>query len=114
MSLLSKEEKTELSDLLAKGHRKFGKVLPRKPYRDDDDSGVGSMEPNFVEHPLLAEQPVGAASDLVSTPNENQYSEDSLLERENEATEELKKQPTLQRQKQLERGFNPTPEVPGG
>ncbi|MCK4609077.1 MAG: hypothetical protein KAT71_06320 [Gammaproteobacteria bacterium] len=79
MTILDKEHKTKLGELLAAGHRHFGKVMPRKPYRDEDDDdggGAGSAELSpFEQHPLLAEQPLGAPSDLTAIVTENRQAE---------------------------------------
>ena len=90
MSIIDKEYKTKLGELLAAGHRRFGKVAPRKPYRDDDEGGSGGAELSpFEQHPLLAEQPVGAASDLTNIATENQ---EAVSEVENRDAKELSNQ----------------------
>ena len=84
MSILDKEHKTNLGELLAAGHRRFGDVAPRKPYRDDDDeggSGGAELSP-FEQHPLLAEQPLGASSDLTSIATENSESVSEVEKRD--------------------------------
>lgn len=86
---IAKEFKEKLGELLAIGHRKFGKVAPRKPYRDDEDdgkSGAGSAELLFESHPLLEEQPVGASSDLTAIITENK---NAVEEAEKRSEEEL-------------------------
>lgn len=101
--------KRKLSELLGKGHSKFGKVKLRKPYRDDEDEGGGaSTGLRLDSHPLFANLPDGASSDLSSVANNNAFSEDAAKERVNEASPELRMQPVLQRE--LSPGFNPTPE----
>lgn len=91
-----KSFKQELGKLLGKGHAMFGRVAPRRDYRDEDEGGAGSAELLFETHPLLAEQPVGAASDLTAIATENSDSLDQAVERVNEASKELVKQPVLQ------------------
>jgi hypothetical protein len=85
---IAKEFKAQLGELLAIGHRKFGKVAPRKPYREEDDTdrGTGSAELLFESHPLLAEQPVGASSDLTAIITENSK---AVEEAENRSEAEL-------------------------
>jgi hypothetical protein len=89
----SREQKTKLGELIAKGHRKFGKVMPRKPYLDDDEEGggAGSAQLLFEQHPLLAQQPVGASSDLTAIISENRASLDEAEKRSDEAVPQLKK-----------------------
>ncbi|GAB4392699.1 MAG: hypothetical protein Tsb005_07810 [Gammaproteobacteria bacterium] len=72
MSVIATEYKRQLSDLLAQGHRRFGPLVqPRKPYKDDDEGGdTGTAALGFETHPLLAEQPQGASSDLTSIMTE--------------------------------------------
>jgi len=81
---MNKEQKTQLGELLAVGHRRFGMVAPRKPYRDDDDggdSGIGKASP-FEQHPLLDEQPLGATSDLTNIATENTEAEAEVKNRD--------------------------------
>lgn len=81
---MNKEQKTQLGELLAAGHRRFGMVAPRKPYRDDDDdgdSGIGKASP-FEQHPLLDEQPLGATSDLTAIATENSEAEAEVEKRD--------------------------------
>ena len=88
----TKEQKTKLGELIAKGHRKFGKVAPRKPYLDDDDEGgTGGAQLLFEQHPLLSQQPVGASSDLTAIISDNNNSVDQAEKRVDEATLQLKK-----------------------
>jgi len=87
----TKDQKTKLGELIAKGHRKFGKVAPRKPYLDDDEGGTGGAQLLFEQHPLLAQQPVGASSDLTAIISENKTSMDEAEKRSDEATPQLKK-----------------------
>jgi len=97
MATLSKEHKTLLSDLLATGHRKFAKVNPRQAYHDDDEGG-GSTGFQFESHPLLEEQPAGAASDLSAIPAEHAQSElaDRVDENINNLSNELQARPSFQ------------------
>jgi hypothetical protein len=86
---IPREFKEKLGELLATGHRKFGKVTPRKPYREDEgdvDSGAGSPNPMFEAHPFFAEQPVGASSDLTAIITENR---DAVEEAEKRSEQEL-------------------------
>ena len=88
----TKDQKTKLGELIAKGHRKFGKVAPRKPYLDDDESGgTGEAQLLFEQHPLLAQQPIGASSDLTAIISDNNASLDEAEKRSDEATPQLKK-----------------------
>lgn len=101
--------KRKLSELLGVGHSKFGKVKLRKPYRDEDEGGAASSGLRLDSHPLFANLPDGADSDLSSVANNNAYSEDAAKERVNEASPELKLQPVLQ--KELNPSFNPKPDI---
>lgn len=89
MSIPIKYQK-QLSELLAKGHKRFGKVLPRRPFIEDEGgAGTASL---LLEHPLFLEQPLGASSDLTFIANENKYSNDEAEKRADEAVPELRKQ----------------------
>lgn len=91
---IDKIYKQQLAELLAEGHRKFGKVAPKRPYRDDEDEGGGgdgSAELLFETHPLLAQQPVGASSDLTSIITDNKNTIDEADKRSDEAKPELRK-----------------------
>jgi len=90
--MFSKDQKTELSALIGEGHRKFGKVAPRRPYTDDDDKGGGAAQNVFESHPLLEQQPVGASSDLTYIITENNQTLDEAEKRADQAAPELKKQ----------------------
>jgi hypothetical protein len=86
--------KIELSELLLQWYRQFGKVAPRRPYYDEegDDSGAGGAELLFESHPLFADLPIGAPSDLdfiIQTNNQNIAEADK---RADEACPELKYQ----------------------
>lgn len=100
--------KRKLSEFLGVGHSKFGKVKLRKPYHDDEDSGGAATGLRLDSHPLFANLPDGADSDLSSVPNNNAHSEDAAKERVNEASPQLSMQPVLQNE--LNPGFNPTPD----
>jgi hypothetical protein len=92
--MISKEQKTLLSELIAQGHRRFGKVLPRRPYRDDE-GGSGGAEFMFEEHPLFMNQPIGA--DLNVTPNirANADTFDEARKRQNDLTPELQQKMSI-------------------
>lgn len=90
MSILDIEQKRRLSALLKEGHRKFGPVSPRRPYKEDDDEGGEGG--GIKVHPLLAEQPVGASSDLTSIASENIDALDNAEARKDQHSKELKKQ----------------------
>jgi len=97
MTDLSKSFKEQLSKLLGHGHSRFGRVAPRRPFKDDEGGGAGEAGLNFETHPLLAQQPIGAASDLTQLVDQNNQSLDAVEERANEASEELQKQPAMQK-----------------
>lgn len=112
MATIPKKYLKELGDLLADGHRRFGKVAPRKPYKEDeDDGGTGAAQLLFEEHPLLSSMPIGAPSDLTFLTNNNQFSQDKAEERVEQATPELKKQLELTLGQQLDKRpkIAPTP-----
>jgi hypothetical protein len=100
--------KRKLSELLGIGHSKFGKVKLRKPYHEDEGGGVGEAGLRLDSHPLFANLPDGADSDLSAVANNNSYSEDAAKERVNEANPQLQMQPVLQNE--LNPGFNPSPD----
>jgi len=102
--------KRKLSELLGIGHSKFGKVRLRKPYHEDESGGAGTGL-RLDSHPLFANLPDGADSDLSSVATNNPSCEDAAKERVNEASPELKMQPVLQRE--LNPSFNPTPDLGG-
>jgi hypothetical protein len=99
MSTMTAKEKTELGNLLVKGHSQFGPVAPRKPYKEDDAEGGGegaaSFSP-FEEHPLLKKQPIGASSDLTSRVTENIYAEAETEKRSEDLTLEMQQKLALQ------------------
>lgn len=84
MATIDIAHKTKLGELIAEGHRRFGKVVPRKPYREqDEEGGAGGAELSpFEEHPLLAEQPVGAPSDLTADVTQNDNAVDEAEKRD--------------------------------
>ena len=96
MPILIKMYKEQLGELLAKGHAKFGKVAPRRPYRDDDEGGDGVPGLTVETHPLLADLPVGASSDLTAIAADNSNITDEALDRVDELTPALQNQPRLQ------------------
>jgi len=107
---IAKEFKEKLGELLAVGHRKFGKVAPRKPYRDEDDgkSGAGTAEMLFESHPLLDEQPVGASSDLTGIITENK---NAVEEAEKRSEEELSLRLTQALKNRHTKSMTPTPKL---
>lgn len=107
--LFSKDQKTELSALIGEGHRKFGKVAPRRPYTDDDDDRGGGAQNVFEQHPLLAQQPVGASSDLTYIITENSQALDEAEKRAHQAAPELKKQLELGLAAQAQKKYVPEP-----
>ena len=109
--MLTREQKIKLSDLLMKGHRQWGPVASRKPFIEDQEGGAGTAENVFRSHPLLSQQPVGAASDLTAIVTENNQSMQAADERSNEASNEL--QPTLEKALQQGKSFSPG-FTPGG
>lgn len=103
--------KRKLSELLGIGHSRFGRVALRKPYREDEGGGgAGESELRFDSHPLFANLPDGADSDLSALPNNNPVSEDAAKERVNEASPELRLQPVLQNELQPGPRATPTPQ----
>jgi len=106
----TKDQKTELSALIGEGHRRFGKVAPRRPYTDDDKGG-GAAQNVFESHPLLEQQPVGASSDLTYIITENSESLKELEKRADQAAPELKKQLELGLANKLQAQKKYTPEL---
>jgi hypothetical protein len=96
MAVILAQYKAQLADEIAKGHAQFGKVAPRKPYREEDASGEGGPGIDIETHPWLMNIPVGAASDLTSIASENSNATDEALDRIEELNPELKQQPRLQ------------------
>ncbi len=97
---LTTEQKTQLSHLLLLGHKRFGPVAQRKPYRDDEDEGGAGAPSILQEHPLLAQQPIGATSDLSHIVSQNREAEKEL-----EKTDEAKMSPELKLQAQKQHEF---------
>lgn len=83
--------KKELGERLAKWYRMFGKVAPRRAYYEDDSgSGDASMSPPLFEgHPLLAETPIGAPSDLSSILTADERTLEEADKRSEELTNDL-------------------------
>jgi hypothetical protein len=96
MAAILNQYKAQLGEEIAKGHAQFGKVAPRRPYRDEDSSGEGAPGITVETHPWLSNIPVGAASDLTSIASENSNITDEALDRVEELNPELKQQPRLQ------------------
>jgi hypothetical protein len=83
--------KAQLGGELSKWYRLFGKVQPRKPYHEDDTGeGAATSKPLFAEHPLLAEMPIGASSDLTSIITNDEHTLEEAANRSDELTEELR------------------------
>ena len=84
--------KAQLGENLANWYRRLGKVAPRRPYHEDDEStGTGApANKMFEDHPFLAEVPIGAPSDLASILVEDARTLDEANERKEELTNELK------------------------
>lgn len=106
MANLTKHNKEELGLLIAKGHARFGRVAPRKPYQDDD-SGTGAAGLTVETHPLLMDLPIGAASDLTAIAAANSEITNAASERLDELTPSLQKQPVLQAQMQQRYSYVP-------
>lgn len=87
--------KAQLGELIAQGLARFGKVAPRRPYRDDE-GGDGAPGLSIETHPLLANLPVGAASDLTFIASENSAATEEALNRVEELSPSLQNQPALQ------------------
>lgn len=85
------DQKILLGELLAEGHAQFGKVWPRRPYREDDDEGgSGGSKLVFEEHPLLANRPTGAPSDLTYEVINNNRALEEAETRGDELSEQLR------------------------
>ena len=106
---LKREQKIELGELLAAGHRKFGLVAPRRPYREDDDEGGGGAAGLLLDHPLFMQQPLGAPSDLSMLVNENNHSLEKAEERSEDLNPQLRK--ALEQKLGLELAYKP-PKIP--
>lgn len=105
------QQKAELGELIAKGHAKFGLVAPRRPYPKDDEDGSGGVSDLRVEdHPLLKEQPIGAASpDLTAVASNNSQVTDEAIDRLDDLSPQLQNQPRLQAELALRYGNTSTP-----
>lgn len=106
---LKRLQKIELGELLAKGHRRFGLVVPRRPYREDDDERGGGGAGLLLDHPLFMQQPIGAPSDLSVMVNENEHSVEKAEQRSDELNPQLQK--ALEQKLGLQLGNKP-PKVP--
>ncbi|MCD6056342.1 MAG: hypothetical protein K0R12_1304 [Gammaproteobacteria bacterium] len=99
---LSIAQKRALSALLARregGHGQFGRVLMRKPYREDDDEGGSGLPSPFEQHPLLRDQPIGASSDLtaiIGDRNQQEMIDEAANRSEHDLSLELQQKPQLQ------------------
>lgn len=111
MALISNPLKAKLGEEIAKGHAKFGLVAPRRPYRDEEDSGDGAPGINVKTHPWLSNTPVGAASDLTFVASENSNITDEALERVEELNPELQQQPRLQAELNYSNRYTPKPKI---
>lgn len=104
MAAIPIKYKRKLTELLGIGHARFGKVAHRRDYREDD-GGEGGAGLELLQHPWLSNMPIGADSDLTMETNNSAHSLEAAEERVNEASNELKMQPALQRV--LNPSFNP-------
>ena len=108
-------QKRALSALLARrkgGHGQFGRVLMRKPYREDEDEGGSHGLPSpFEQHPLLSDLPIGASSDLTSIVSERRLDEmlDEAAERGDQLNPQLQQQPVMQAKLQQQKSFVNSP-----
>lgn len=88
--------KKQLGEYLGDWYRRFGRVAPRRAYHEDDKStGGGSANKMFEDHPLLAEVPIGASSDLASILVEDARTLDDANSRKEEMSNELQHKLTL-------------------
>lgn len=84
---LSTALKIKLSEALVKWYRTFGKVAARKPYHDEGgDAGDAAATMVFESHPLLANMPIGAPSDLAWVDNNNNECIEEAVRRGEELT----------------------------
>lgn len=109
MAMILNQYKAQLSEIIAQGHAKFGAVAARRPYKDDDDSGDGAPGLTVETHPLLANLPVGAASDLTAITSANSEITEEALDRVEELNPQLKQQPTLQAELSYRYSHRPAP-----
>lgn len=110
MSSIKKIYKEQLSYLLGKGHTRFGKVAPRRPYRDEEEEGGTAAGLTLLQHPLLMNMPVGAASDLTAVTTVNSDATEEALDRAEECCPQLQQQPQLRNA--LTHGRHYTPPKP--
>ena len=89
MARITKEYKIKLGEILADWYRNFGRVAPRRDYHDDDQGSGGAAASPFESHPLLAQLPVGAPSDLAAIIINNSRNMDEAKKRIEEASPEL-------------------------
>lgn len=108
-SKLKREQKIELGELLAAGHRKFGRVAMRRPYSKEDDEEGGGGAGLLLDHPLFMDRPIGAPSDLSMMVNENDHSVEKAEERSEDLNPQLQK--ALEQKLGLELGHKP-PKAP--
>ena len=105
----------ELYKLLDIESSKYGNIPKnRRPYKKKDDENGGSGSKLLLDHPLFMEQPIGASSDLSFDTTNNQYSDEKLEERKDEAKLELKQKLELGNQLTHSKKYdmslpNPTP-----
>lgn len=111
MSSFKKIQKEQLSYLLGKGHALFGKVAPRRPYRDDEEGGGTASGLTLLQHPLLMNMPVGAASDLTAVATSNSEATEEALDRAEECCPQLQQQPRLQNALTHGRHYTPKPSM---
>ncbi len=98
--------KAQLGEELGNWYRLFGKVQPRKAYREDDeDGGAASAQPLFMEHPFLAEMPLGASSDLTSIISNDKNTLEEAEKRSAELTEELQHRLSLTLEQKKQKKF---------
>jgi hypothetical protein len=99
--------KAKLSEIIGIGHRPFGKVATRHPYRDDEDEGGAGSGLQLEEHPFLANCQIGAASDLTAIANQNVDAEQEALDNADKCCPQLRMQAKLAAA--LTNQFNPKP-----
>jgi hypothetical protein len=88
--------KAQLGELLASWYSKFGKVMPRRAYHEDDEGGEGGTALKmFEDHPFLAEMPIGAPSDLASVIVADKRTLDEADKRSKDLIPELQNKLTL-------------------
>ena len=93
MAQIAVKNKIRLGMLLADGHRKFGEVAPRRPYyeEEEEERGGGAAKLLFETHPLLADLPIGAPSDLAHLIEKNGRTVDEAEKRSDQASPQLRK-----------------------